>query len=105
MTNAKLQPTNYEYDGANRLVATTDALTQTTTYAYDPNGNLLQSTDPATRTTFYEYDELDRQITQIRNYRPGEPVDADTNVTPVSRSVVKVTPLPSSGPMLSTVMA
>ena len=48
---------------------------------YDAADNITDVTDPLERVTHMEYDDLYRPISVTRNYRPGEPENADTNVT------------------------
>ncbi len=80
-TNPRGYPTVYEYDRAYRLHATTDAKGNTTTFLYDKDGKLADAIDPLGVVTHYINDELDRPVREVRNYRPGEPGDAQTNVT------------------------
>jgi len=66
-----------EYDGADRVVRTIDALGNETQHTWDPNGNLVRDVrlekSPATLvpdetfTSTYEYDALDRRIASTDN--------------------------------------
>lgn len=50
----------YDYDGANRLVAVRNPLGHETEHEYDHNGNRTATVDAEGRRTVWEYDELDR---------------------------------------------
>ena len=72
-TNGEI--TEYDYDYANRRIATrvhTDAVnTLTTTTEYDQLGRVRSSTDAYGRSTYYLYDQNDRKIRTVRETVPG----------------------------------
>jgi YD repeat-containing protein len=73
--------TAYEYDALLRLIAVHAPEGATSRYAYDGVGNLIEETDPEGRVTRYVYNDLDRLVERVRNYVPGGPRNADTNVS------------------------
>ena len=81
MQDAEGRVTTYEYDALLRLIAVHAPEGATTRYAYDGVGNLTDETDPEGRVTHYIYNDLDRLVERIRNYVPGGPRNADTNVS------------------------
>ncbi len=80
-----INPRGYEaafgYDSVYRLHTITDSQGHVTTFLYDGDGNQTDEIDPLGVVTHYDYNERDRLIRHVRNYRPGEPSDAHTNVT------------------------
>jgi RHS repeat-associated protein len=76
-----LHETAYEYDRVYRLWKITAADQNVTAFEYDGDGNLADQIDPLSVVTHYDYDELDRLVREVRNYHPGQPEDASTNVT------------------------
>ena len=58
------------YDGASRMISSTDALNRTTRYAYDKNDNMTSVTDAASHTTEFEYDKNDN-MTSVTNAKGG----------------------------------
>jgi RHS repeat-associated protein len=48
--------------------------------SYDPRSNLVETTDALGRVSHFEYDQLYRRTTTVKNYQPGEPEDAETNI-------------------------
>lgn len=63
--------TFYSYDGLRYIVDMTRCNS-----ALDVNGDC-----PVNQVTHYEYDLLERLVTLVENYIPGQPLTADTNVT------------------------
>ncbi|HEX7018166.1 MAG TPA: DUF6531 domain-containing protein [Patescibacteria group bacterium] len=81
LINPRTFSTTYEFDPLNRLATVIDAKNGETKYEYDPNSNLSAVTDANGITTAYTYDALDRREQKIAGAVPGQPSDAQTNVT------------------------
>jgi RHS repeat-associated protein len=79
-TNPRQYDTVFGYDDVYRLETVTDAKENVTTFHYDKDGNRTDVIDPDGVVTHFEYNELDRLTDAIRNYRPGQPADSQTNV-------------------------
>lgn len=79
--NPRDYPIGFVYDRVYRLYQTIDAQGNVITFEYDDDGNLSDEIDPLGLVTHYDYDELDRLFAEVRNYRPDQPADAQTNVT------------------------
>ncbi|MDQ7781116.1 MAG: RHS repeat-associated core domain-containing protein, partial [Planctomycetota bacterium] len=63
-TDAKGNSTHFQYDAANRLVKTIDALTFDIEFAYDARGNRISIWDQNNNETAFAYD-LNNRLTQI----------------------------------------
>ncbi|MCB0046665.1 MAG: hypothetical protein KDD92_14680 [Caldilineaceae bacterium] len=81
LTNPRGYATNFAYNNDDLLVQVTDALLGVTRFGYDANHNRTDITDANFIVTHSVYDELDRLSAEIRNHKPGEPGDSETNVT------------------------
>lgn len=71
----------YEYDEMLRVIHAEGPLSAHFYYAYNPVGKIVEITDANGRVDYTEYDAFYRPVESVRNYRPGEASDADTNVT------------------------
>jgi RHS repeat-associated protein len=60
LTDARGNPTVFEYDLSGRLVKETSPMGYSKSYAYDPSGNRLTLTDEKGEITLYSYDPLNR---------------------------------------------
>jgi len=72
--------TTFTYDPLDRLETVTSAEGETTRHVYDPVGNQIQRIEPDGVMTRYDYDGIYRLTAVTLNYRPGAPVDHQTNV-------------------------
>jgi RHS repeat-associated protein len=79
-TNPRSFSTTWRYDGNNRMVELRDAADNPTTYVYDPAGNLTDEIDAYGVVTHHQFNELNRLSATLRNYRPGQPANHETNV-------------------------
>lgn len=80
----------YEYDAVYNLSAEHGPEDTHTLFAYNAmgyvtditrcNSALVEGTCTAQQVTHYEYDALDRVVTAIQNYQPGNARSADTNI-------------------------
>ncbi|MBX2999640.1 MAG: RHS repeat protein [Caldilineaceae bacterium] len=81
LINPRGHSTHFSYNADNLLIGVTNALTQETQIAYDANHNPVSVRDPHGVVTQQEYDALNQLRTVIRNYRPAQAADSQTNVT------------------------
>jgi RHS repeat-associated protein len=73
--------TAFDYTPTYRLQKMMNPEEHAAAYKYNPDGNLTDITDPRGVTTHFDYDELSRRIREVDNNLPGNPKNADTNVT------------------------
>ncbi|QTA87442.1 YD repeat-containing protein [Desulfonema magnum] len=80
-TDAEGRSWTYAYDNLLRVIQIRGPLDTTFSYAYNAVGRITDFTDANGMITHTDYDALYRPASVIRNYRPGESPDSDTNVT------------------------
>lgn len=81
LTNANGKIWTFAYDAINRRVSQTDPLGGVASYAYDALGQQVRITDENGVVTRSDYDGLGRMVVEVRNEKPGQPADQQTNVT------------------------
>ena len=71
----------FTYDTLNRRISQTDPLGGVASYAYDALGQQIRTTDENGVVIRSDYDALGRMVAEVRNEKPGQSADQQTNVT------------------------
>ncbi|QTA83454.1 YD repeat-containing protein, DUF4382 [Desulfonema limicola] len=80
VTDAEGRSWSYDYDKLLRVTQVSGPLNVQFKYDYNPTGRITGFTDANGIITHTEYDSLYRPVTVIRNYKPAESPNSDTNV-------------------------